>query len=223
MPLVRLFDLVVLVVLLLGCIRLVPSAFRIIQIYRGVSDRRLADGSAMAPPAPPAVALMAERLGRLGFERIGERTLVLPGEKRRFEWNLVDRDTTTYVAIVPTTPSLGGVLLACYSAFGDGAFVQTTWPRGATINRPDLLASTVATSPEDTLAMHVRNVAEFSRLHGQPLANRSMADLLARDATYRTRHGGVTLRGRAYGFVGLTALVMLATAFVIVRVVILDR
>jgi hypothetical protein len=223
MPVIRLLDLVVLVALLAICVRLVPSAIRMLQIYGGVRNRRLADGSAMAPPAPPAVALMAERLGRLGFQRIGERTLVLPGEGRRFEWNLVDRATTTYVALVPTTPLLGGVLLACYSAFGDGAFVQTTWPRGATINRPDLLASAVATSPEDTVAMHLRTVAEFSRLHGQPLPNRSMADLLARDATYRTRHGGATLRGRVFGFVGLTALVVLATAFVIVRVAVLDR
>lgn len=223
MPLIRLLDLVVLVALLAICLRLVPSAFRIVQLYVGVRDRRLTDGSSFAPPAPPAVASAAERLVQLGFERIGERTLVLPGEKRRFEWNLVDRATTTYVALVPTTASVGGVLMACYSAFADGSFVQTTWPKGATIQRPDLVTTAVTGSLEDALAMHISIVAKFSRLHGQPLPNGSMADLLARDATYRTRHGGATLRGRVYRFVGLTALVVAATVFVIVRVAILDR
>jgi hypothetical protein len=222
-PVIRLLDLVVLVALLAICLRLVPGAFRIVQLYVGVRGRRLSDGSSLAPLAPPAVAAMAERLGQLGFNRIGERTLVLPGDERRFEWDLVDRATTTYVALVPTTPSLGGVLMACYSAFSDGAFVQTSWPRGVSIHRPDLISTAVTGSPEDALAMHISIVAKFARLHGQPLPNRSMADLLARDATYRTRHGGATLRGRVYRFVGFTALVVAATAFVVVRVVFLDR
>ena len=152
MPIIRLLDLVVLVALLAICLRLVPSAFRMVQLYVGVRDRRLSDGSASAPLAPPAVVAMVERLGQLGFKRIGERTLVLPGDERRFEWDLVDRATTTYVALVPTTPVLGSVLLACYSAFADGAFVQTNWPRGATINRPDLISTAAATSPEDAVA-----------------------------------------------------------------------
>ena len=42
-----------------------------------------------------------------------------------------------------------------------------------------------------------------------------MADLLQRDATYRERHGGATLRRRVYGWVTATAIVVLATASVL--------
>jgi hypothetical protein len=222
MPL-RLLDLVVLATLVVLCVRLVPAAFRILQLYRGIGVRRLADGSTIAPPPTLAVALLAERLGRLGFERIGERTLVLPDGKRRFEWDLVDRATTTYAAIVPAAGATGGALLACYSAFADGGFVATTFPRGATVERRDFLATSVSTSPEEAVAAHARRIDGFSRAHGQPLANRSMADLLARDATYRMRHGGATLRRRVYGTVGFTALVVVAMIIVLARVVFFDR
>jgi hypothetical protein len=219
----RLFDVVVLAALVAVCLVIVPRAIMMLRLYVGIRDRRLADGSAIAPDAPPAVAALAHRLSGRGFQRVGERTLVLPNGQRRFEWDLLGTGGTTYIGIVPAITMAGGALMVCYSAFADGAFVSTTFPRGATVDRPDLLSTPVSTSPEDAIATHVRTVADFARQHGPALTNHTMADLLARDVTYRTRHGGATLRRRVYGFTGLTALVVMAAAFELVRVLVIDR
>src|SRR5690242_13315372 len=117
----RTLDIIILAALLLVAVRLVPSAWNVIRIYTGVRTRRLQDASSFAPPAPPAVATMAQRLAALGFNRIGERSAVLPGEQRRFEWNAADGPTTTYVALVPSANMPNGVYAVFYSAFADGA------------------------------------------------------------------------------------------------------
>lgn len=112
--------------------------------------------------------------------------------------------------------------MVCYSAFGDGAFVSTSFPTGATVERPDLSTAPVPTSPEDAAVAHQHRLALFAAAHGSPLLNRSMADLLQRDSTYRSRHGRATLRTRVYRFTALTGLVAVAAAVVLVRLVALD-
>ena len=49
-----------------------------------------------------------------------------------------------------------------------------------------------------------------------------MADLLARDDTYRRRHGGATICTRVFVYVGVTALVVVAAAIELLRVLVLD-
>ena len=109
--------------------------------------------------------------------------------------------------------------MTCYSAFADGAFVETTYPAGTALRRPDLVASVVRTSPEDAVTTHRQLLAECSATHGRPLQNRTMADLLERDATYRARYGGATMRRRVYCWVATTAIAMLLTASVLGRLI----
>ena len=215
----RMLDLLVLVLLIAVLIVILPRTWAIVRIYAGIGRRRLQDGSAIAPPPPAPVAAIAARLGAIGFQRIGERTLVLPGGQRRFEWDLIDEPSTTYVAIVP----LGGIgRMVCYSAFGDGAFVETAYPMGTPVRRPDLVANVVASSPEDAVTAHRRLLAESTSAHGPALTNQTMKDLLARDATYRQRHGGATMRRRVYSLVAFSAIGLLAAASVLVRFAALD-
>jgi hypothetical protein len=219
----RLLDLIILVVLLILAARLVPSAWKMIRIYSGIRHRRLEDATSFAPTSPPPVTALSSRLAVLGFTRIGVRSAVLPGEQRRFEWDMVDAATTTYVAMVPTPAIPGGVYMVCYSAFGDGAFVSTSFLVGTTVSRPDLDTTGAGGTPEETVAIHYRRIAAFSSAHGVPLMNRTMADLLVRDDTYRRRHGGATMRTRVYGFVAITAGLIIAIAIEVVRVLLLDR
>ena len=219
----RLVDFAILLIVLLVAIRFVPAAGRILRLYLGIRSRRLEDATGSAPPEPPAVAALSERLIALGFSRIGVRSAVLPGPVRRFEWNLVDAPTTTYASLVPSSTLAGGVLMACYSAFADGAFVATTFPSGATVRRPDFDAAPAGPTAEDAVRAHYQRVSSFSAAHGPALANRSMADLLVRDDTYRRRHGGATIRTRVYVFVGMTALIVVLAALELIRLVVLDR
>ena len=218
----RLFDLIVLIVLAVLAVRLVPSASRILRMYLSIRSRRLQDATSYAPPEPAAVTAVASALEPIGFTRIGVRSTDLPGIGRRFEWNLVDEPTTTYVSIVPSTALATGFLMAAYSAFADGAFLSTHYPSGATVRRRDLDSMPAGTTPTEAVLAHRQRLSTFSAAHGPALQNRTMADLLARDDTYRRRHGGATIRTRVYIYVGITALVVFAAAVELLRVLVVD-
>ena len=223
MAAVRLLDLLILTVLLFILVAVLPAAWNMVRIFIGIRNRRLVDASSFAPPPGPAVAAVIGRLSAIGFRRIGERSTVLPGNRRRFEWDLVDGLTTTYIALVDARGVRGGVLMACYSAFRDGAFVSTFFPTGTEIHDPGLDTQAVGATPEETVAAHYDRLKTFSMVRGRPLENHSMADLLERDAMYRRLHGGATLRGRVIRFVALTAFLVLAAGAELLRIVIVDR
>jgi hypothetical protein len=220
---VQLLDIVVLGVLLLVSFRLVPSTWKIWQIYSGIKGRRLEDASDFAPPPPPAVQAVANLLEPFGFTRIGERSTVLPGAGRRFEWNFVDQPTTIYVSVVPVQSATMSALVGFYSCYVDGSFVVTTYPRAEPVRRANFDSAQGGATVEQTLALHKQRAREWSHTHGQPLQNRTMADLLVRDDTYRRLHGGATLRTRVYRNLAITAVVVFATAAELLRVVVLDR
>ncbi len=222
MPLLSTLDLVLLLSLLIVAVSLVPASQLILQIYLGIRRRRLVDATDWAAPPPPAVADLVARLEQSGFSAIGVRAALLSGRRRRFEWALIGRPTTTYISLVPTDTLKGGVLMACHSVFSDGAVVATFFPTGVEICRDGLVAASTDQSPEAAIALHRVTVASLSARHGTPLENRSMGDLLQRDATYRQRHGGATLRHRAYAYVAMASVLAMACGVVIARLVVLD-
>jgi hypothetical protein len=173
-------------------LRFTPPAMRAWRIYSGVRTRRLADAGPMeiAPPAP--VAAILDQLRLVGFSRIGERSLVLPTGITAFEWLWADESGETYVAVVPSR--VMGAFMACYTAFGDWSWLQTTFPKGEVIDRPSYTGRVINTSPADAVAAHRSEIERLRPRHGSPRPVRSMADSLRMDAEYRTRHGGVTLR-----------------------------
>jgi hypothetical protein len=223
MSTLRLLDLIIVAVLLLVSYRLVPSAWNSWQIYSGIKGRRLEDASSFAPPPPPAVQAVAILLQPYGFIRIGERSTVLPGNQRRYEWNFVDEPTTTYVSVVPIRTAALAALVGFYSCYADGSFIVTTYPRAEAVRRPNFDAAPGGATIEQTIALHKQRAREWSQSHGQPLENRTMADLLVRDDTYRRLHGGATLRTRVYKNLAITAVVVIATAAELLRVVVIDR
>jgi hypothetical protein len=169
-----------------------PPAWRAWQIYAGVRSRRMADAGPLEISPPEAVAHRLDELEALGFSRIGERFLHLPGTPMRYEWLVGEESGETYVIVVPVAGL--GTLVAGYSSFDDGTWVQTMFPRGETITRRDFFTSFVSTNLTEMLAAHRRQVAILRAAHGTPRSIRTMADTLRMDAEYRTRHGGVTLR-----------------------------
>jgi len=223
MSTVRLLDIVILGVLLLVSFRMVPSTWKTWQIYSGIKVRRLEDASSFAPPPPAAVQAVAILLQPYGFTRIGERSTVLPGNERRYEWNFVDEPTTTYVSVVPIRTAALAALVAFYSCFADGSFVVTTYPGRETVRRANFDAAPGGATVEQTIALHKQRAREWSQTHGQPLQNRTMADLLVRDDTYRRLHGGATLRTRVYRTVAITAVVVIGTAAALLNVAFLDH
>lgn len=180
----------VLSLVLLG--RFGPPALRSWRVFSGTKTRRLADAGPLAVPPSAPVAIDLEELRRLGFERIGERYLQLPGSGLRYDWVVGEPSGETYVVVVPST--VLGAFVACYSVFPDGTWLQTHYPRGETIERPDFVVSFVSSSIADALAAHRRRLTALVATHGAPRPIRTMADALWADDDYRTRHAGKTLR-----------------------------
>jgi len=169
-----------------------PSAWRIWRIYSGVRTRRLADAGPLAIPPPDQVAERLEELGHLGFSRIGERFLQLPGTPIRYEWVVGEESGEAYVVVVPTT--VIGSLVAFYTSFEDSTWVQTNYPRGAVVDKPTFHATFVPTSLTEALSTHRAQVARLVAAHGAPRRILTMADTLRMDADFRIHHGGQTIR-----------------------------
>jgi len=186
----RILSLVLFVLSVALLVRLGPAAWRSWQVYAGVRSRRLADAGPLEIPAPDAVAARVRELGELGFSRIGERYLRLP-EGIRYEWNVRDETGATYVSVVPV---LAGSLVVCFTSFDDGTWVQTSFPRGETIERPNFHCSFVTTSVADLVATHRAIIERLRPVHGNPRRILTMADTLRMDADFRTHHGGMTIR-----------------------------
>ena len=208
----RLLAVVGLIVSFLLLVRFGPAAWRAVRILGGVRRRRMADAGPLEIPPPEAVAGHVPELTALGFRRIGERWLRLPGTPVRFEWVFGEPSGETYVVMLPSF-ALGGILAACFTSWDDGTWVQTNYPRGAVVEREQLRAAVVATSLPDAIAAHRRTVDRYRGALGRPRAITTMADTLRMDADYRSRHGGSTLGV-------LTARVMAPAAGALVLVVV---
>jgi hypothetical protein len=172
--------------------RFAPGAWRAWRIYAGTRNRRMADAGPLEVPAPVGVAARLEELRALGFSRIGERFIRLPGVPMRYDWVMGEPTGETYAVTVPSL--VGGFLVALYSSFEDSTWVTTSFPRGETIETPTFHVAFVPTSLTDALATHRATVARLAARHGPARRVRTMADSLRMDADYRTHHGGRTLR-----------------------------
>lgn len=188
----------VLSLFLLG--RFGPPAVKAWRIYSGVRGRRLADAGPLEIPAPPGVRERLDELESLGFDRIGERFIKLPGTPIRYEWVVGEPSGETYVSVVPLT--IGGAIVAMYASFDDSTWIQTNFPRGAVVDRPGFQASFVTTSLTEALGVHRAQIARLRGAHGAPRRIHTMADTLRMDADFRTHHGGLTLRPLTYRLMG---------------------
>ena len=170
--------------------RLGPVALRSWRIYSGASQRRQQDAGSRAPATPTDVADRSEILAGSGYRSIGVTRLDLPvGE--RFGWILAARDGASY-AILVSSP--GVQLTGIYSAWPDGTWLGTMNPIGTAVDRRGLQIRVVRTSLDDTVEAHLAGLARLRAIHGEPRPVRTLADMLALDADYRIRYGGVSLR-----------------------------
>jgi hypothetical protein len=179
----------------LGCvillIRLGPSALRSWQVYRGIGERRQEDATGQTPIAPSAVADQMALLAGLGYHRLGETRLALPVGVR-FAWILAADDSESY-AMILDAPRIGG-LSAIYSAWLDGTWLSTMHPRGQALDRPNLQVRVVQGTFDQFVEVHREGLDRLKQVHGAPRPVRTMPDMLALDADYRTRFGGTRLR-----------------------------
>jgi hypothetical protein len=172
-------------------VRLTPGAVRSWRIYAGTGKRRQKDAAGRAPEAPAGVRDRIASLEEVGYDHIGETRLELPvGE--RFAWIMAAGDGDSYAILAG---GLSGVALTgIYSAWSDGTWLGTMHPVGAPTDRPGLQIRVVSTTLAHAVAIHRTGLERLRSVHGAPRPIRSIPDMLALDADYRTRFGGSRLR-----------------------------
>jgi hypothetical protein len=150
-------------------------------------------------------------LMRLGFRRLGEAGLVLPGtqavqltgtgmpriegESRAHHTIFVMVDAgRTVVAETGRVPGVA-ILVSLNSAFADGTVVETMYPRGESIHDPDFHSGYNSHSLTQAYDDQLLEMNRWKMRHGSPRMVSTMADYLRGDAEYRDRFAKRKLRG----------------------------
>lgn len=136
-------------------------------------------------PRDDVRALMA-RLRDLGFDLVGATDTTLRSDPIR-TWILTEPGGNIFVEMGYSNTPMAIFL----SQARGGRFVETSYPRGATIDVPQLLAGPVPSSPADALATQRERLASVG---GPGRSVVTMADYLAVEADQRASNGGMRIR-----------------------------
>ena len=185
--------------------------WRMWRVYSGASTRRPFDSSDAGIQPPERVVAMIAELMRLGFRRLGEAQLDLPGMRsveltatgqpgvagaavnRHTVFVMVDADGTVIAETgeVPHAP----ILVSLNSAYSDGSVVETMYPRGESIHDADFHSGHNTESLDRAYSDQRTEMDRWRMRHGAPRAISTMADYLRADAEYRERFSRRKLRG----------------------------
>ena len=140
------------------------------------------------------VAALIARVRELGFELIGGTDTTLSGPPVR-TWILTEPAGDVWVEIgFAATP----IAIFLSEAKG-GRFVETAYPRGSTLDVPELLAGPVSASPAGALATQRERLAS---LGGPARPVVTMDDYVAVEAVQRASNGGLRIRDHLEHVVG---------------------
>lgn len=185
--------------------------YRMIVVYRGASTRRQFDASAAGLQPSEAVATVLGQLRLLGFSRLGEAQVDLPGFRSvqltttgspRVEGQATDRHTIFVLVdaertVMAETGQVPGVrvLVSLNSIFGDSSVVETMYPLGESIDDADFHSGHSKLSLAAAYEEQRMHVARWNATHGSAQVISTMNDYLRADATYRERYSKRKLRG----------------------------
>lgn len=175
--------------------------WRILLVYRDAPSRRPFDASSLGLRPPPHIEPLMGGLVRLGFRRLGEAQIVLPGSSagvpfgrsRAAVFVLVDGDGTV-VAEMTDLPGIKPVV-SLSSAFADGTVVETMYPIGESIDDGDFHSGHNRQSLDAAYDDQRVQMNRWRMRHGSPRVFSTMSDYLTADAEYRDRFAKRKLRG----------------------------
>jgi hypothetical protein len=162
-------------------------------LERAVAQVRRAESVLIDRPEPPPndVAAMLGDLRRLGFELIAATDTVVGRRSPIRVWILTQtgEPATAWVEVTRGRAPIAVFL----SRAGDGRFLETSYPSGATIDDPALFARPVATGLDDALRAHQATQDEWTSPAASPLGVKTVDDYRRVEAEMRERTGGMRI------------------------------
>jgi len=186
----------------------VPGAIRSWQTAAGVSARRQEDATGRAPKPSADRARRIATCEALGYRPLGETVARIPGGDV-FGTVLASDDGWAYALFADGRPEPG--LTGFYSAWPDGTWLGTIHPRGDPLEIPGLSLRIETGTLPAAEAAHRDLLTRTAQRHGPPRLVRSLTDVFALDADYRTRFGGRELRPLLIRAVAPAAAALLLT------------
>ena len=167
------------------------------------------------------VGRVVDELGQLGFEMVGATDTLIGARSPIRTWVLTESRGlgATWVEVGSSRRAVAIFM----SRAGDGRFLETVFPNGATIDHPNVLARPIQTSLAEALRAHRAELSEWTTRAGPPLLVRTLADYRRVEPELRERTGGILIASHLERVVepGLrhwasSALIGLATVLAIV-------
>jgi len=142
-------------------------------------------------PPPDDVAALIGDLRRIGFDLIAATDTVVGRRQAIRVWILAEsaEPATTWVEVTIAQVPIAAFL----SRAGDGRFLETSFPGGATIDQPALFAHPVDTSLDDAVREHRAILTEWTSQAGAPLVVRTLDDYRQVESEMRERTGGMRI------------------------------
>jgi hypothetical protein len=184
---VQFFGLVVICILVWRLIDIGWRGWMGLRVVLGAKRRKSIDVSAwkLQPPARAGANIAA--LNALGFTRLGETQVQLPGGKAPTVWVLVDPGCTIQAEV-----AFGMVSFTSY--FREDILVVTDYPSGEHIEQARYQSHTMTRGIPEAYQHHQRQVEKFRSRYGEAHALQGMADYLRWETVGRTLYGSVKLR-----------------------------
>lgn len=159
-----------------------------LRIALGARSRRSEDVSDPPVPVPPELKFTVESLLKLGFRRLGEVQVALPGNRTSFSRLLVSKDQKIFADLSESR------IILYASVFKDDAVAETGWPVGENFSTGDFESRTVTTDLEQAYRRQKERTAELAKAHGPARRIKTVADYQAWEALYRRRYVGRKMR-----------------------------
>jgi hypothetical protein len=201
-------ELILLTILYLILYNRGKSGFETLQISFGAGKRRSEDVSARELPVPPESKYAIDALSKMGFSRLGEVQVKIPGGRTAGSRIFVSKNKKVFAELTESR------IVLFNSVFPDDAVMETGFPVGENFNSKNFRSHTVTADIGQAYKHQLAQVEAFQKAHGTPRKIQTMKAYLDWETMYRKKHVGRKMRRHTLlGYLQAAGLVFGVLAF----------
>jgi hypothetical protein len=194
-------ELILLTILYLILYNRGKAGFVTLLISFGAGKRRSEDISGQELPVPPELKHAVDALDKLGFSRLGEVQVKIPGGRSAESRIFISKDKRVFAELTESR------IVLFTTVFPDDGVVETGVPVGENFTTRNFRSHTITTDIEQAYNHQLQQIKGFRKPHGVPRKITTMPDYLAWDGMYRKKHVSRKMRRHTWlGFLQTAAL-----------------